>query len=227
MTATPPGSGPLLQLLASGLQFWIRQQCEAVDQLDLQLHGTALQLLRGRLEGVTLVASEVVFAGLPMERVELRSGPIQVQTGPLLKGQGLKLDHPFAVRGLVLFSGPGLDRGLADHRWRDLAHGLARDLLGAQSLGEIAIDDGALLLVSGGASTHPDGHPSGQGEDQPADPLPGTLATRPAAVDGGLELHSLDGQRRTRLPADPNIRIERACIAAGRLELHGEARVSP
>ena len=31
---------PVLQLLASGLQFWIRQQCESVEQLELQLHGS-------------------------------------------------------------------------------------------------------------------------------------------------------------------------------------------
>jgi len=209
MTAALPGSGPVLQLLASGLQFWIKQQCDAVDQLELQLHGSALQLLRGRLEGVSLVASGVEFAGLPMERVELRSGAIQLQTGPLLKGQGLKLDHPFAVRGQVLFSGIGLDRGLGNRRWRGLADGLAQDLLEAPTLGELAIADGALVLASGG--------------DQPQR----KLATRPEAVDGALELASLDGQRRTRLPADPNIRIKRACIQAGKLELHGEAQVSP
>lgn len=209
MTAALPGSGPVLQLLASGLQFWIKQQCDAVDQLELQLHGSALQLLRGRLEGVSLVASGVEFAGLPMERVELRSGAIQLQTGPLFKGQGLKLDHPFAVRGQVLFSGTGLDRGLGNRRWRGLADGLAQDLLEAPTLGELAIADGALVLASGG--------------DQPQR----KLATRPEAVDGALELASLDGQRRTRLPADPNIRIKRACIQAGKLELHGEAQVSP
>ena len=211
MTATPPGSGPVLQLLASGLQFWIKQQCDAVAQLELQLHGSALQLLRGRLEGVTLVASGVEFAGLPMERVELRSGPIQLKTGLLLKGQGLTLDHPFAVRGQVRFSGVGLDRGLGDRRWRPLADGLAQDLLDSPTFGELAISDGALVLASGG----PDDKPKRQ------------LATRPKAVDGALELHSLDGQRRTRLPADPNIRIERAHIASGQLELHGEAQVSP
>ena len=211
MTATPPGSGPVLQLLASGLQFWIKQQCDAVAQLELQLHGSALQLLRGRLEGVTLVASGVEFAGLPMERVELRSGPIQLKTGLLLKGQGLTLDHSFAVRGQVLFSGVGLDRGLGDRRWRPLADGLAQDLLDAPSLGELAISDGALVLASG----------------DPGDQPKRQLATRPKAVDGALELHSLDGQRRTRLPADPNIRIERARITAGQLELHGEAQVSP
>ena len=210
-TAMPPGSGPLLQLLASGLQFWIKQQCDAVDQLDLQLHGSALQLLRGRLEGVSLVAVGVEFAGLPMERVELRSGPIQVQTGPLLKGHGVKLDQAFVVRGQVLFSGAGLDRGLGDRRWRGLADGLAQELLDSPNLGELGITDGALVLTSGG----------------PGDQPKRELATRAKAVDGALELHSLDGLRRTRLPADPNIRIERASIAAGKLELHGEAQVSP
>jgi len=211
VTATPPGSGPVLQLLASALQFWIKQQCDAVEQLELQLHGSVLQLLRGRLEGVTLVASGVEFAGLPLERVELSSGPIQLQTGLLLKGQAVTLDHPFAVRGQVLFSGPGLDRGLGDRRWRGLADGLAQELLDSPTLGQLAITDGVLVLAAGGAGEQPKRQ----------------LATRPEAVNGALELHSLDGQRRTRLPADPNIRIERAWISAGGLELQGEAQVSP
>ena len=46
----------MLNLLASGLQLWVRQQCDAVESLELQLHGSALGLLRGRLEGVSLVA---------------------------------------------------------------------------------------------------------------------------------------------------------------------------
>ena len=123
------------------------------------------------------------------------------------------------MRGLVAFSGPGLDRGLGDGRWRPLADGLAQALLGSPSLGAVAIREGALVLAPGGAGEQPGGQPSGQ--------APGALATRPEAVEGALELHSLDGQRHMRLPADPNIRIERAFIAAETLELHGEALVSP
>ncbi|MFL0763640.1 MAG: DUF2993 domain-containing protein, partial [Prochlorococcus sp.] len=48
-----PGTGPLLQILASGLQIWIRRQCDAVGELKLELHGSALELLRGRLSGVS------------------------------------------------------------------------------------------------------------------------------------------------------------------------------
>ncbi|MEX0588989.1 MAG: DUF2993 domain-containing protein, partial [Cyanobium sp.] len=52
-------AGPLMQLLASGLQLWIRQQCQTIGSLDIQLEGSALQLLRGRLAGVQLMARRV------------------------------------------------------------------------------------------------------------------------------------------------------------------------
>jgi hypothetical protein len=110
-------SGPVLQLLASALQFWIRQQCEAVESLELQLHGSSLGLLRGRLEGVSLVARRVVFSSLEIEMVELRSDAIQVQMGQLLKTRTLQLDHPFQVEGYAAFSGPGLSRSLCTPHW--------------------------------------------------------------------------------------------------------------
>jgi len=31
-----PG-GPVMQLLASGLQLWVRQQCQSIGSLDIQL----------------------------------------------------------------------------------------------------------------------------------------------------------------------------------------------
>jgi len=98
----------MLQLLASGLQFWIRQQCEAVENLELQLHGSSLGLLRGRLDGVSLVARRVVFSSLEIERVELRSDAIEVQVGNLLRGRAVQLDQPFAIAGTVVFSAAGL-----------------------------------------------------------------------------------------------------------------------
>jgi len=51
-SAETAGSGPVLQLLASGLQLWLRQQCEGIESLEIRLEGSALALLRGRLAGV-------------------------------------------------------------------------------------------------------------------------------------------------------------------------------
>jgi hypothetical protein len=194
-----------MQLLASGLQYWIRQQCEAVESLELQLHGSALALLRGRLEGVTLVARRVVFSSLEIEMVELRSGPIQVQVGKLLKGQSLQLDHPFEIRGYAAFSGPGLSRSLSTPHWRGLGDALVDGLMGLAPLQSLLIERDRLVLAAQGRRCD----------------------TVPSAVDGTLALRTEANDHTFRLPGDPNIRIEEANLEGGMLQLHGTARVSP
>jgi len=198
-------SGPVLQLIASGLQFWIRQQCQSVDSLEIQLHGSALGLLRGRLEGVSLVARRAVFSALELELVELRSEAIQVQVGGLLRGQPLKLDHPFQVQGFVALSGPGLSRSLSTADWRGLGDQLADGLLGLTPLQAVSIERDRLRLRAQGMSCD----------------------TVPEAVDGRLELVQVDNGQRVALPGDPNIRIESASLEGGLLNLQGSARVSP
>jgi len=198
-------SSPVLQLLASGLQLWIRQQCQAVDSLEIQLHGSALGLLRGRLDGVSLVARRVVFSQLEIERVELRSSAIAVQMGGLLRGKALQLEHPFQVEGSVALTAVGLSRSLSTAHWRGLGDHLADGLLGLTPLQDLRIERDRLLLLAQGMCCE----------------------TIPEAVDGRLELMQPDSGQRLALPADPNIRIETAHLEGGVLNLLGTARVSP
>ena len=198
-------SSPVLQLLASGLQLWIRQQCEAVESLELQLHGSSLGLLRGRLEGVSLVARRVVFSSLEIEMVELRSDAIQLQMGNLLRGRAVQLDHPFEISGSVAFSGAGLSRSMCTPHWRPLGDQLVDGLLGLTPLQNLCIERDRLVL---------------QAQDRRCE-------TVPRAVNGGLELCSSEVGACVALPADPNINIREANLEGGLLQLHGSARVSP
>ena len=211
-SAGAASGGPVLQLLASGLQLWIRQQCQEVESLELQLHGSTIQLLRGRLEGVTLTAQRVVYRELRLERVQLTSAPIQVRMGGLLKGQGLQLENPFAINGSVALSGEGLELALTRPPWAWLGHRLARELLGRESLGGLSIDGQELLLRA----------PAGQGEAVPFE-----RKTLPLATAGSIEIRAVEGVATFLLPMDPSIRIERVHLEGDQLELHGEARVSP
>ncbi|MBM5793080.1 MAG: DUF2993 domain-containing protein [Cyanobacteria bacterium M_surface_7_m2_037] len=195
----------MLQLLASGLQFWIRQQCQAVESLELQLHGSSLGLLRGRLDGVSLVARGVVFSSLEIERVELRSDAIEVQVGNLLRGKAVQLEHPFNIEGSVAFSAGGLGRSLCTPHWRPLGDQLVDGLLGLTPLKSVSIERDRLVLQ---AQEH-------------------RCETIPRAVDGHLELCGEDGKPCVALPADPNITIEEANLEGGLLQLQGRARVSP
>ena len=204
MDTLPPTSaealtpaGPLLGLLSRGLDLWLRQQCSLIEGLEIQLEGSAAQLIRGRLEGVRLRARRVVYQNLRFDRVELASGVIRVRMGALLRGQSLKLEHPFQVRGSVAFSGPDLGVSLATPSWRSLGDGLAEEILGLSPLAGLRIEEERLVLIAHGSGS--------------ARPLEVATSVRALA----------------RLPMDPAIRIEQAQIGGGLLQLLGEARVSP
>lgn len=210
-TARSGSSGPVMQLLSSGLQRWLRSRCQGVEALDIQLQGSALQLLRGRLEGVTVQARRVIYQDLEIEQVDLRSGAIQVQMGNVLKGQPVQLDQRFLVRGTLSFTPEALTRTLAGARWRSLGDALAEQVLGVVPLRQVQVRNDALVLLA-------DGVPSG---------TPATMETLVVAAGGTVELRSRDGALRVPLPMDPNITIERASLEAGMVRLDGTAMVSP
>ena len=204
-------SSPVLQLLAGALRLWLRQQCEVIESLDIQLEGSTLALLRGRIEGVRVLARRVVYQGLEIEQVELCSEPIQVQVGRLLKGRSLELEQPFAIQGQVGFSADGLTRSLAQPQWRSLGDALGEALLGIAPLSELRLQADRLVLSACSLAV--------------GDRI--ELEAHLLAREGTVEIRACGGEVATRLPMDPNVRIEQAGIEGGLVRLAGRARVSP
>jgi len=210
-----PARAPVMQLLASGLQLWVRQQCDAVGSLEIRLEGSAMALLRGRLAGVQVLARRVTYQSLEIELVELHSEAIQVQMGQVLRGRGLRLDHPFRIQGMVGFTADGLTRSLGRPQWRSLGDAIGEALLGIMPLTELRVESNRLVLAARGVAEHG----------------PIELATEVRAVAGTVEIRGVDsGGDQTAvhtLPMDPNITISQACVEAGMVRLLGEAWVAP
>ncbi|MEB3316595.1 MAG: DUF2993 domain-containing protein [Cyanobacteriota bacterium] len=201
--------GPLLTLVARGLELWLRQRCQAVSELEIQLEGSMADLLRGQLQGVRLQARQVVFQNLSFERVDLRGDAIRVRVAGLLRGQSLRLEHPFRVKGTVLFTGDGLSRSLATPAWRELGDHLCAGLMGVTPFESLRLQGDTLVLLARAA----------EGVTE--------VETRMVLTPEGLEVHPVDGRPALPLPMDAAITLERAEVRAGRMELAGEALVRP
>lgn len=202
---------PVLQLLAAGLQLWVRQQCESVESMEIQLQGSALQLLRGRLEGVRLFARRVSYRNLRLELVELSSASLQVQMGNLWRGQPVQLQQSFRISGLVSFTPEGLSQSLAQPQWRPLADQLAEELLGIAPLVRLAIRGDRLVFTA-----------QAVGEPRPVE-----LETTLQASAGSVLITAAEGAVSCLLPMDPAVDVERAVLEAGMVVLEGNATVRP
>ena len=204
-------SGPLMQLIASGLTLWIRSRCDSIEDLQLSLKGSGLSLMRGRLDGVHLTAKEVCFRNLPIQHADLRSGPIQVDLSLLRPGRMLSLQEPFALSGEVSMGGKGLNEALLNEPWRWLGDWLSEQLMGLTPLGSMRIDNDVLELKAP-VVAHQD---------------PARRRFRLDAEMGTVAIRPLDGQHSTLLPMDPMISITQADLQGGMLHLRGEATVTP
>ena len=205
------GGGPLLALLARALELWLRQQCQQIDSLEIQLEGSAARLLQGQLEAARLRARRVVFQDLRFESVELRGEAIRLRPGAALRGQGSLLREPFRVRGQLYLNSEDLNRSLGSAQWRQLGDNLVEALLGVSPLMRVRILDRRLILSAPSA-----------GQDRPIE-----VAATLAASDGTVVLQTQAQGPIYRLPMDPAIHIERAELEAGMLLLEGEALVRP
>ena len=203
---------PVLNVLAGALRLWIRSQCDSLGSLELALNGSTWSLLRGRLDGVTLKARDACFQGLPLQSVELCSGPIAVDMKLLSPGQMLALQQPFRVEGEVSFNGRQLNTALLEEPWRWLGDWMAEQLMGLSPLGALRINADLLeLQVPVTALQDPVCRRFRLQAEQ------GTLCFRPETADEPFSL----------LPMDPAIQIESAQLGGGQLALKGKASVTP
>lgn len=204
-------SGPVLQLLASGLQRWVRNQCDSVDDLNLALQGSAIELLRGRLKGVSLEARRVSFDQLPLMRAELQSGALKTVFRPGQPNQPVQLKDPFSIEGEVVFSGTDLNKALATDRWRWLADLLAEQLMGLTPLRSLVIDNDRLVLTADVITGK--------------DPVQRRFSV--CADQGTIRLNHCDAEGQFFLPMDQSITIMDARLQGGQLVIKGNAKVHP
>ena len=204
-------SGPVLQLLASGLQRWVRNQCDSVGELNLALQGSAIELLRGRLKGVSLEARRVSFEQLPLLRAELQSGELKTIFRPGQPNQPLQLKDPFSIEGEVVLSGTDLNKALATDRWRWLADLLAEQLMGLTPLRSLAIDNDRLVLTADVITGK--------------DPVQRSFSL--CADRGTIRVNHCDAEGELLLPMDSSIKIIDARLQGGQLVIKGNATVQP
>jgi hypothetical protein len=201
---------PLLQLLARALELWLRQHCDAVQNLEIQLQGSTRELLQGRLAGVRVQARGVRYRQLELELVDLQVGELQLQLGRLWLGQLPQLPQQIPITGLVGFTPEALSRSLRQPQWQALADQLAEQLLGITPLLAVQMRGNRLVFQA-----------QGLGRSEPLE-----LETTLCAEAGSVRISAAAGGIDSLLPMAPSITVERAAIEAGLLVLEGSAVVT-
>jgi LmeA-like phospholipid-binding len=103
----------ITNVLTTALKLWLRAQVSHVSQLEVDIKASDRQLLSGRIPWVSISASNAVYQGLHITRIQLVAENIQINIGTVLKGQPLRLLAPVPVVGELVVEEKDLNSSLS------------------------------------------------------------------------------------------------------------------
>ncbi|MCC5637911.1 DUF2993 domain-containing protein [Nostoc sp. CHAB 5844] len=110
------GANPIrviTNVLTAAVKLWLRTQVSRVSQLEVDIKASDRQLLWGRIPWVSISASDAVYQGLHITRIQLVAENIQVNIGAVLKGQPLRLLATVPVVGELIVEEKDLNSSLS------------------------------------------------------------------------------------------------------------------
>ncbi len=103
----------ITNVLTTALKLWLKSQVSEVSQLEVEMKASDRQILSGCIPWVSIIASDAVYQGLSITRIQLVAENIQVNIGAILKGQPVKLLETVPVVGNLLIEEKDLNSSLS------------------------------------------------------------------------------------------------------------------
>ncbi|MEA5579676.1 DUF2993 domain-containing protein [Anabaena sp. UHCC 0451] len=92
---SPAANGKKIRLitkaLTSAIKLWLRTQLTEVSQIEIEMGASDRQLLSGCIPSVSIFATNAVYQGIHVTRIQLRAENIQINIASVLKGKPLRL----------------------------------------------------------------------------------------------------------------------------------------
>jgi len=203
--------GVLTKIVEIGLEIWLRDQCESINKVKIELNSTTRQLLSGRLSSAKLLAEKVTFKGLPLDKVELTSSPILMRINLSDQNQKISFRDGFEVQGSISLLSRNVEEIIFSAQWEWIREWMANNLLETTRLESLVLKNNIVEL-------------RGQGTELER---PKVESFTIEAKSGTLMFKNIYKEKSAMLPMDQAIHIDHAIIQDGNLYISVNAGVSP
>ncbi|MEA5516121.1 DUF2993 domain-containing protein [Nodularia sp. UHCC 0506] len=100
-------------VLTTALKLWLKSQVSEVSQLEVEIKASDRQIISGCIPWVSILASDAVYQGLNITRIQLIAENIRVNIGAILKGKQVKLLETVPVIGNLIVEEEDLNTSLS------------------------------------------------------------------------------------------------------------------
>ena len=200
--------GALLTVFEKGIKIWVKSKCNQIQDLELDISGSDLSFLKGKISNINIRGKEINFMDLPIKNVELTSSEINIELKGLYK---INFKEGFKVFGSIEFNGKLLKEALTSGRWNYLGEWFSKELLGMNHLIDLKINNQELEIHA---------------TDETQTNIRKALFSI-SQKSGKILLTNQANKKENLLPSDQSINIDDTFLKNGNLTINGYAIVTP
>lgn len=133
------------RLTEEGIRYLVRKECKKIGNLKIDLKASSIQIIKGNIEKINIVAEEINYRDFLFDKFELEANMIKVDLKLINKKLEFK-DNPI-IKFKISFSENSLKSILFSNNWNWLGKMISTRILNKEKLEEIKISNDQLFFI--------------------------------------------------------------------------------
>ena len=134
----------LAKLLEQGLRILLIKECKKIGHLKINLIATSIQIIKGEIQKINIIAKDINYKYLLFDEVELEASQIKVNFN--LTNKELKFRNNPIINFKISFSESSLKEILLSNNWNGIKNLISNLLPKNERLKDLKIRNNKLLL---------------------------------------------------------------------------------
>ncbi|KGG15435.1 MULTISPECIES: hypothetical protein [unclassified Prochlorococcus] len=201
----------LAGIIEIGLSYWLKIQCQSIKNLILEIHDLKIGLINHEISSVSLIASDIIFKGLFIDHLKLKSDMIRVSINLIKKNSILSIKDSFIVNAKVTLSQKDINSIITSKDWSSISEWISNNFFNKRRVVDIIVKQSHLIIYSSDTIFNQESLESKK------------FLLR--AIDGNLIFHDKDNSTEKIFPIEKSIYIKDILFNENFLSFFIEAKV--
>ena len=138
--------GILAKLLEQGIRILLVKECKKIGNLKIDIIASSIQVIKGELQKVNIIANDINYKDLLFDEVELEANRIKINFK--LTNKELKFKNDPIIEFKISLSESSLKKILLSNSWEWIGNLISKEMLNQERVEDINIRNGQLSIKS-------------------------------------------------------------------------------
>ena len=136
--------GILAKLLEQGIKILVIKYCKKIDSIRIDIIASSIQIIKGELQKINIIAEDINYKDLLFDRVELEANQIKIKFK--LTDKELDFKNNPIIKFKLSLSEDSLKTVLLSKNWSWIGASICKEILNKEKLEDVKLRNNKLLI---------------------------------------------------------------------------------